>query len=125
MKNIYYSIFFLHYKFIQLGRAGKLWSACSSSIVMAFTVTLCLHFIIGWIIGKHLMIVSNSTLYGTIILFSLNILNFILFVKSNNYLKVELDFENSKHKSMNAVLITFVYFIIVILTVIFIGFNKA
>lgn len=124
MKNIYYSIFFLHYKFIQLGRAGKLWSACSSSIVMAFTVTLFMHFIIGWIFGKHLMIVSNSTLYGTILLFSLIILNIILFVKSNNYLKIELYFENSKHRHMNAFLITFMYILIVVVTIIFIGFNK-
>jgi|SRR3972149_7384488 len=124
MKNIYFSIFFMHYKCIQLGRSGKLWSACSSSIVMAFTITLCIHFIIGWIIGKHLMVLYNSTLYGAILLFALIILNFILFIKNNNYLTIELNFENNKRKFRKAFFLAIVYFILVVFSIIFIGFNN-
>jgi len=122
MKNIYYSIFFLHYKFIQLGRAGKLWSACSSSVVMAFTITLCLHFLFGWLVGKHLMILYNSTFYGTILLLSLISFNLMLFVKSNNYLKIEIAIQKSKHKYRKAILIALIYLILVIIVIIFIGF---
>ena len=123
MKNIYYSIFFLHYKIIQLGRAGKLWSACSSSIVIAFTITLCMHFIIGYFFGKYLMIVHNSTFYGTILLLLIIIFNLILFVKDNNYIKIENYFKNNMQNFRNALIITSVYFIIVLATILLIGFN--
>jgi hypothetical protein len=122
MKNIYYSIFFLHYKIIQLGRAGKLWSACSSSVVMAFTITLCLHFLLGWIVGKHLMIVYNSTLYGTILLLSLIVFNLMLFISNNNFLKIEMDIQSSKYKYRKAILIALIYLIQVIIIFLFIGF---
>jgi hypothetical protein len=114
MKSIYYSIFFLHYKFILLGRAGKLWSACSSSIVMAFTITLCFHFIIGAIIGKQLMILYESTLFGTIFLFLLITFNLVLFVKCNNYIEIEKNFENNRLKFKKAIVATIIYFSLVI-----------
>lgn len=119
MKDVYYAIFYFHYKFIQLGRAGKLWSACSSSIVIAFTITLCLHFAIGTIIGKELMILYNSTLFGTIFLFLLITFNFFIFVKNSKYLNIETEIDNNRNKFKNAIILTIIYFALVIFAFVF------
>jgi hypothetical protein len=119
MKNIYFSIFYIHYRCIQLGRSGKLWSAISSSILMAFTLTLCLHFIIGDIFGNYYMIVYNSTLYGNIFLFLLTIFNLFLFLNNSNYLAIEERFENNKRKFKQAIIIAFIYFTLIVLVFIF------
>lgn len=123
MKSVYFSIFFMHYNLIRNGWAGKLWAACSSSITMAFTITLCIHFLIGRIIGKHLMILYHSTLFGTIFMLLLTILNFMLFVKNNNYLRIESNFKNDSQKFRNAIFITIIYFFLVVSIIVFIGFG--
>jgi hypothetical protein len=115
MRNVYYSIFYIHYKIFQVGRGGKLWSASSSSLLMSLIITLCLHFIIGRFIGRKLMHLNNSTFYGTVVLFAFIIFNFILFVRNSNYLKIELEYENNKSRLKKAVLYTFLYYIIVII----------
>jgi len=111
MKNIYFSIFFCHYKLIQLGKSGKLWSAASSSIFMALIITLCLHFTIGTIIGRKLMIVYHSTIYGSIFLIFLMFFNLFIFVKGSKYLVIETEIEKNKYKYKKAIITTILYFV--------------
>jgi hypothetical protein len=115
MRFIYYAILFRHYKLIQLGRAGKLWSACSASISFPTIFTISLHFSLGELFGVEKLIEYRSITYGTIFLISFVLINFYLFVNQSKYLKIEEEFLNSRKKSLWSYLIFALYLVWVIL----------
>lgn len=78
---------------------------------MALIITLCLHFTIGTIIGRKLMIVYHSTIYGSIFLIFLMFFNLFIFVKGSKYLVIETEIEKNKYKYKKAIITTILYFV--------------
>ncbi len=109
MKFVYYSLFFVHYKLIQLGRAGKLWSACSASVSFPVIFTISIHFSIGELFGTDWLVKYNSNLFGTIFLLLLVLLNLVLFVNKSKYLKIEEEYRKNNIKAKWSYLIFSIY----------------
>jgi len=123
MKRIYYSIFFVHYKLILLGGYVKSWSAMSSSIAIALTLTFCVHFIVGCIFGRQFLVEHKSIRYGLMLFVSLVIFNLVLFIGKKRYLKIELDFTTSRKRYNTSIIIATLYFLLVFCIFFFIGFG--
>jgi hypothetical protein len=124
MRFIYFSILFGFYKIIKLGKGGELWSACSASIVLSILFTISLHFTIGEIIGRELMVKYHSILWGNIILISFIIANFYFFVMKKKYLEIEIEFSRIKHKIQGA-LVIFIIFILWVILAFYLAFSNS
>ena len=97
MKFTYYYILLGFYKIIKLGKGGDLWSACSASIASSLFFTISLHFTVGEIIGRELMVKYHSILWGNILLISLIIVNFYSFVIEKKYLQINFQLSHKKY----------------------------
>jgi cell shape-determining protein MreD len=111
MEKTYYGILYFFYKFIQVGRAGKLWSSCSAAIFTSFLIVLTIHFNLGLLFGKELITKYNLVYYGSTLIIILSAINILFFVRRQKYLEIERLLETNK-KLYKKALIGFIIFVL-------------
>lgn len=114
MIEFYVALYYAHLKLIQLGRAGKLWAAVSSTNFIPIVSVISLHLTITLVFGRNVLNKNFVIPLGISLIIVWSTFNLIFFIRKKKYIDIEATYDSNLKKKRKAYLIFGIFWLWVI-----------